>query len=403
MPYSIDHLLENQRNVVVIQKTDAITTALDLMIEHDFSQLPVVDENGNLLGMITYESVLRAAQSFNTKLDKLSIPDVMVNAPVHYREDDLFDLLDELKVTNAVVIVEPERYVIGVVTSYDASRFLRNRTEDLMHVEDIEFIIKELIKRTYANKRVELNLHRLESTTAQPSAQRSRQSGSKNAKPFEELNLGDYINLLMSKDIWKFCAPILKVEKESLYELLVRIRQTRNDLAHFRSEISPRSRDELKYCANWLRSRYQEYEKEQGGTFINALLKQHEQEEITHTTQEEPVPYNIAGEMAKKSKEGKAVSRSRYAALANWLAGQKAERVLFTFEQIEMLIRSPLPDSARQLRAWWANDRVGHTHSILWLEAGWKVVYVDLDEGQIIFARTKPEENGQVQAEPERN
>ena len=92
--------------------------------------------------------------------------------------------------------------------------------------------------------------------------------------------------------------------------------------------------------------------------------------------------------------EGKTVSRSRYYALANWLARQSAEQVLLTFEQIEEIIRSPLPDSALQLRAWWANDRVGHTHSILWLEAGWKVVYVDLGEGQVIFARVKPDEGG---------
>ncbi len=390
MPYSVEHLLEDQGNVVVIQKTDTITTALDLMVENDFSQLPVVDENGQLLGMVTYESIMRAARSFDTKLDKLSIPDAMVNVPFHYREDDLFDLLDELKVTNAVVIVEPKRYVVGIVTSYDASRFLRNRTEDLMHVEDIEFIIKELIKRTYANQRV----NRLEATAADTSVQRSKQSGSKNVKPFEELNLGDYINLLMSKDIWKFCASILNIEKESLYELLVRVRQTRNDLAHFRSEISPRSRDELKYCANWLRSRYQEYEKEQGGSFINALLEQQEQREITRAAQEEPVAYNVPGESTQRLRDGKTASRSRYIALANWLARQNTEQVLLTFEQIEEVIGSSLPDSALQLRAWWANDRVGHAHSILWLQAGWKVVYVDLGEGQVVFARIKPDEGG---------
>ena len=373
MPYSVEHLLEEQGNVIVIQKTDTITTALDLMVEHDFSQLPVVNENGMLLGMITYESIMRAARSFDTKLDKLSIPDAMVNAPFHYREDDLFDLLDELKLTNAVVIVEPEKYVVGIVTSYDASRFLRNRTEDLMHVEDIEFIIKDLIKRIYT--------------------QRGKQSTSKTVKPFEELNLGDYINLLMSRDIWKFCAPILNIEKEALSELLVRVRQPRNDLAHFRPEISPRSREELRYCANWLRSRYQEYEKEQAGSFIDALLEQQEPIEITRTTQEEPVLYSVAGESSGRLQEGKAIKRSRYAALANWLAGQQAEQVLLTFEQIEEIIRSPLPDSALQLRAWWSNDRVGHTHSILWLEAGWKVVYVDLSEGQVIFARTQSDED----------
>jgi CBS domain-containing protein len=376
MPYSIEHLLEDQGNVVVLQKTDTVTTALDLMTEHDFSQLPVVDENGQLLGMVTYESIMRAARSFDLKLDKLSVRDAMMNAPCHYREDDLFDLLDELKVTSAVVIVEPKKYVVGIVTSYDASRFLRNRTEDLMHVEDIEFIIKELIRKTYADLPV----------------RHSKPSDSKNAKPFEELNLGEYINLLMSRAIWKLCARILNIEKESLYELLVRVRQTRNDLAHFRSEISPRSRDELKYCANWLRSRYQEYEKEQGDTFMNALLNQPETKEIIRAAQDKPVTYNVAGASSKELQEGKTANRSRYAALASWLAGQKAEQILITFEEIEEVIGSALPDSALQLRAWWANDRVGHTHSTLWLEAGWKVAYVDLGAGQVIFAKIIPGE-----------
>jgi len=30
----------------------------------------------------------------------------------------------------------------------------------------------------------------------------------------------------------------------------------------------------------------------------------------------------------------------------------------------------------------------------LWLEAGWKVAYVDLGEEQVVFARIKPDEGG---------
>ncbi|HSB00826.1 MAG TPA: CBS domain-containing protein [Anaerolineales bacterium] len=390
MPYFVERLIENQGSALVVQKDDAIATALDLMIEHDFSQLPVVDENRTLLGMVTYESILRAARSFNAKLSELFVRDAMVNAPFHYREDDLFDLLDELKVTNAVVIVEPGGCVIGVVTNYDASEFLRSRTEDLMHVEDIEFIIKELIKRTYIDEKGELNLDKLQAAIGKPRTQPEV----KKPKAFEDLNLGDYINLLMTRDIWKFCAPILSVQKESLYELLVKIRQTRNDLAHFRLEISPRSRDELKYCANWLRSRYQDYEKEQGDKFIDTLLKQHEQNEMTHVTREEALAYHFTNEPEAEAGEEKTTSRSRYAILAGWLSAQEEEQVSLTFEQIEEILRSRLPDSAYQLRAWWANDRVGHTHSILWLEAGWKVVYVDLGKRQVVFARLKSNEDG---------
>jgi hypothetical protein len=394
VPYSVERLIENQGSVVVVRKEDTVAAALDLMIEHDFSQLPVVDENQTLLGMVTYESILRAARSFNVKLNELFVRDAMVNAPFHYREDNLFDLLDELKVSNAVVIIEPGGSVIGVVTNYDASEFLRSRTEDLMHIEDIEFIIKELIKRTFTDEEGELNLDRLQAAIGKPHAQRGDKSDSKKPKAFEDLNLGDYINLLISRDVWNFCAPILNVQKESLYELLVKIRQTRNDLAHFRSEISPRSRDELKYCANWLRGRYQDYEKEQGDNFIDALLRQDEQEEIARVTREETVSYDFSAGTDRRPEEGRVASRSRYAALANWLAEQTEEQVSLTFEQIEGIIHSPLPDSAYRLRAWWANDRVGHGHSILWLEAGWKVVYVALDEEQVVFARLRPGEGG---------
>jgi CBS domain-containing protein len=393
MPYSVERLIEDQGSAIVVQKTDAITSVLDLMIEHDFSQLPVVDDNQTLLGMVTYESILRAARSFNIKLNELFVRDAMVNAPFHYCEDDLFDLLDELKVTNAVVIIEPGGRVLGVVTNYDASEFLRSRTEDLMHVEDVEFIIKELIKRVFIDEKGVLNMDRLQTAIGKSHTPRGEQADPKKAKAFEELNLGDYINLLVSKDIWNFCAPILSVQKESLYELLVKIRQTRNDLAHFRSEISPRSRDELKYCANWLRGRYQDYEKEQGVNFIDTLLQRQEENETVHVTHEESVAYNPAIEPDEKSRERKATRYSRYAALAYWLAEQTAEQVSLTFEQIEGIMNSPLPSSALQLRAWWANDRVSHAPSLLWLEAGWKVAYVDLGERQVVFDKIKPLED----------
>ena len=151
MPYSVEHLVESQGAVVSIKKTDRVIDALETMIEYDYSQLPVIDQEKHLLGMITYESIMRATRSFNTKLEKLLVRDAIVSAPTHYLDDDLFDLLDELKATNAVVIIDPDECPVGIVTSYDASEFLRDRTEDLMHVEDIEFTLKELIKKTYTD------------------------------------------------------------------------------------------------------------------------------------------------------------------------------------------------------------------------------------------------------------
>jgi hypothetical protein len=262
-----------------------------------------------------------------------------------------------------------------------------------MQVEDIEYIIKELIKKAYTHSRGDIENQKLEVNAVNLNELKSEQYGSKRPKAFEELTLADYINLLMSKEIWGFLEPILDIQKDSLYELLDKVRLIRNDLAHFRGEISTKSRDELRYCANWLRRRYRDYEKKLEHNFIDSLLRQTKETKIDHSVREESVVYKSNTEDNKRSKGGKFVTRSRYAALANWLLQQKEAQISFTFEQIEEIIRSPLPDSALQLRAWWANDRVGHYHSILWLEAGWKVTYVDLSEKQVIFARLNPSES----------
>ena len=261
-----------------------------------------------------------------------------------------------------------------------------------MHIEDIEFILKELIKKAHANNKGQVENEKIEDAGNKSNEPDSAQSGSKKVKTFEELTLADYINLLMSREIWGFVTPILQVQKESLHQILDKVRTTRNDLAHFRGEISPESRDEHRNCANWLRKRYQVYEKELERTFIDSLLEQTQGIEISDSVREVPADYKTSLEGKTQSAGRKFATQSRYSALANWLSRQQQAQISLTFEQMEEIVRSPLPDSALQSRAWWANDREAHYHSMLWLEAGWKVIYVDLNEKQVIFARHNPGE-----------
>ena len=47
-------------------------------MEHDFNQLPVVDEDHKPLGMVTNESILRSLNCFDVKLDALQVSDALV-------------------------------------------------------------------------------------------------------------------------------------------------------------------------------------------------------------------------------------------------------------------------------------------------------------------------------------
>jgi hypothetical protein len=75
----------------------------------------------------------------------------------------------------------------------------------------------------------------------------------------------------------------------------------------------------------------------------------------------------------------------KYEPLRDYLAARSGEEELMTFGQVERLV-GPLPESARDHRAWWGNDSY-RSQSIAWQAAGWHVASVDQASGQVVFAR----------------
>ena len=64
------------------------------------------------------------------------------------------------------------------------------------------------------------------------------------------------------------------------------------------------------------------------------------------------------------------------------------EEVTLTFERIEQILRDQLPTSASEDRAWWSNQKQGmHVETIPWMDAGWLVETVDLEEKRVCFVR----------------
>ena len=59
------------------------------------------------------------------------------------------------------------------------------------------------------------------------------------------------------------------------------------------------------------------------------------------------------------------------------------EPIRLTFDQIEAIIGASLPHSARASRAWWANSATPQGQA--WLDAGWLVDAVDLEEAWAVF------------------
>ncbi len=64
------------------------------------------------------------------------------------------------------------------------------------------------------------------------------------------------------------------------------------------------------------------------------------------------------------------------------------EQVTLSFESLEQVLNSPLPQAALTDRAWWGNQKPGTlVETIAWMDAGWLVEVVDLHAKWVRFVR----------------
>jgi CBS domain-containing protein len=433
MPFTVQQLIEGRQKPVTVPPDVSAQRALELMIRHDFSQLPVVERDEKLLGMVTSDSILRALKNLGVTLNELRVDHALVKLGKKDwfgADDDLFALLDNLRDTYAVLIVDGENRLTGIVSSYDATEYFRRRAEDIMLVEDIEGTLKESILNAFNNSTGEIDQAALDEAKKEitespkeikgrfenalrhylklqgvsdqnPNKEWLKEAFSKHLddkvppKPFEKLTLNDYIELFLHKKCWSHYSSVFNLEAKVIRELLKNVREIRNDLAHFRDQIYPEQRERLRYCADLLAR-------------CQSAISEVSPIDVTEPIGEKTV---VAGDADTSSTtstsdaeeifsvdEALLPDDSRYTPLSlqlkNQLPGQ--DKLPLTFEQIEKINGSKLPKLARQHPSWWSNDPITHPQSQQWLDVGWRVLSKDLTEEKVIFTRNKQQEKAHI-------
>ena len=422
MPFTVQHLVEGCNEPVTLSPKDRARKALDLMSRNNYSQLPVIATDKRPLGLVTSDSILSALSHFQVNIDDLRVSAAMVKHREYTFEDDLSELLHALTETQAVLIVDQQNRLTGIVTSYDSTEYFRRRAEDMMYVEDIEGSIKDHIRAVFtdlttgevnedelrlavseirspeeaeAHKRVREVLGRylalvnggssgldralLTKTLSEHPVVRSQ------AKDFDRLGFSDYVRLLLHPEKKARLESVFGLPPKAIEELLDRVREIRNTLAHFRGDITQEQREQLRFCVDWLRQH-------QPPTFIASthlplqVMGPHLQGVASGLPSLEAL---AADEEIGPVDEEEMSSGSRYAPLALLLQRQprRVEKLQLSFSDMEQILGSKLPQAARAHRSWWANDPVAHLHSQQWLDAGWRTTGINMTEERVVFAR----------------
>jgi cystathionine beta-synthase len=116
----------SERAVVTLQPDDTLTVAYSRMRLYDVSQLPVLDENGKLVGIVDESDLLLAAERDEHSFDR-TVRDVMssnVQTVDHKAKiSDLMPILDR----GMVAVVNDKAGFHGLITRIDVLNYLRKQ------------------------------------------------------------------------------------------------------------------------------------------------------------------------------------------------------------------------------------------------------------------------------------
>lgn len=355
MLFPLKKLIEGRAEPIVIGREKSVKEALGIMVANDFSQLPVVEEDGTLVGLISDNSIVSTYFHIGATVSLLDIPVVnCITSPTTISlERDIFEALDLLKSVYAVVVMEG-RKPVGILTNYDTTNFFRDISEGLILVEDIEVSLRQYIEAVYpTEQKMQAALLRTFRADKSDPARPSRD--------FSELSLYNTLQFITSEGNWGEFEPFFQ-PKGLFFELMNQVRKIRNQLAHFQGRLDPVQRNALIRARDWLAARPKPV-----STFAERKLV------VNLPSADQP---GLPGEQLEY--------------IETWLKNQKGQGNLIQldFADFEKLIGEKLPVSAYQHRSWWVNDPSNNLHSIAWLRAGWTVEDVDLSSQSVTFRRT---------------
>jgi CBS domain-containing protein len=226
--YRIGKLPSANNPPLSVQFENDLNVATTLMLSHDFSQLPVMQNERQVKGIVTWSSI-GSRMSLGRTCSK--VRDCIEQAFEVSSEISLFAAIDLIVRNQYVLVRDVEGKISGIVTTSDLSLQFGQLGEPFLLAGEIEQHIRRLIHNKFTNKELE--------------AAKYPGDSERTVMNVADLTLGEYVRLLENKDNWKKLN--LNVDQTVFVKELQEIRDIRNDIMHFDPDgISDQERSTLR-------------------------------------------------------------------------------------------------------------------------------------------------------------
>ena len=210
----VDDLPSARTPVVSIGPNDSVHRATHLMMSRNFSQIPVLDGDHKVLGVVTWKSL--------TKMYASKAVATLANAMEKYPEtvqchQSLLGVLDQVYRADFALVRDDDLRICGIVTIADFAMRFGELARHFFVIGEIERRLRSFLAPTFDG-----------TPTVKKIVKRSNL--------VEAMTFGHYKQLLEDDGNWRLITWPPLMHRELFLELLGQVGRVRNKVAHFRTD-----------------------------------------------------------------------------------------------------------------------------------------------------------------------
>ncbi len=131
----IKDVIDMNRGVITVGFQEKVAAAIDILIKNKISCLPVLDEGGKVMGVISERDILREVHASSCKLDSRYVGDAMTRDILIGLADDDLDYIMNIMTKNNIrhipIMAGPK--LVGILSIRDVVKGLMHKVEAENH------------------------------------------------------------------------------------------------------------------------------------------------------------------------------------------------------------------------------------------------------------------------------
>ena len=211
--HQISKLAAANQAVTSVTPNDTLARAVTVMMMHDFSQLPVMTNERNVQGLVSWRSI---GQHISLGREGTETRHAMVPAQDVRHDVSIFDVIGIVAQHDYVLVRDATNKVAGIVTATDLSQQFRILSEPFLLLSEIENHIRNIIGSKF---------------TVDELAEARDPGDLREVNGVADLSFGEYVRLIENPGRWARLG--LAIDRAYFCERLEFVRRVRNDVMHF--------------------------------------------------------------------------------------------------------------------------------------------------------------------------